>query len=48
MQLAINLFFVGSGIIALASIADTLAGVPRLLRQLEAERSELANKINQE
>jgi hypothetical protein len=45
MQLAISLFLISTGIIAFASIMDTLGRVPRLLAGLEAERIRLANKI---
>lgn len=46
MQLAISLFFIGAGVIALASIIDSVSRVPRLLCQLEKDRARLANKTD--
>lgn len=38
MNLAIDLFLIGAGLCALASLIDTALRIPRIIARLEAER----------
>lgn len=43
MSLAIALYMIGAGVIALGSLLDTASRLPGMLRTLEADRRRLSN-----